>query len=58
MKKFYNHVLDNVDPNRYEIVADMWGQNGWEVFAVLPNGDKWRVFLKREREATEGYESG
>lgn len=53
MKKFYNHVLDNVDPNRYEIVADMWGQNGWEVFAVLPNGDKWRVFLKRERITTE-----
>ena len=49
MKKFYNHVLDNVDPNRYEIVVDMWGQNGWEVVTVLQNGDKWRVFLKRER---------
>ncbi|MDE5886478.1 MAG: hypothetical protein K2H46_02700 [Muribaculaceae bacterium] len=48
MKKFYNHVLHNVDPGKYEITTDMWGNNGWEVCGVHENGDKLRVFLKRE----------
>lgn len=47
-KKFINHVLHNVDPERYDIIVDMWGSNGWEVVTVIPNGDKWRVFFKRE----------
>ena len=49
MKKFYNHILHNVPRDKYEITTDMWWQNGWEVVTVLQNGDKWRVFLKRER---------
>lgn len=47
-KKFINHVLHNVDPERYGITVDVWGSNGWEVVSVIPNGDKWMVFLKRE----------
>ncbi|MDE6338542.1 MAG: hypothetical protein K2K97_01995 [Muribaculaceae bacterium] len=49
MKKFYNHVLNNVPCDKYTLTADMWGQNGWEVVAVHENGDSCRVFLKRER---------
>ncbi|MDE7345405.1 MAG: hypothetical protein K2N48_01540 [Muribaculaceae bacterium] len=57
MKKFYNHVLENVPRDKYEITTDMWGSNGWEVVAVHENGDCYRIFLKREREInTESHE--
>lgn len=47
-KKFYNHVLHNVPRDKYEIITDMWGSNGWEVVTAHENGDNYRVFLKRE----------
>ena len=53
MKRFYNHVLNNVDPDKYVVMADMWGNAGWEVCGVHQNGDKLRVFLKRERQTPE-----
>lgn len=53
MKKFYNHILRNVDPAKMELTLDMWGNNGWEAYAVVPTAGKWTVFLKRERITTE-----
>ena len=53
MKKFYNHVLDNVPYEKYEITTDMWGSNGWEVAGVHDTGDCYRVFLKRERQVSD-----
>ena len=52
-KKFYNHVLDNVPREKYEITTDMWGSNGWEVAGVHDTGDCCRVFLKRERQVPD-----
>lgn len=52
-KRFYNHVLHNVDPEKYVVTADMWGNGGWEVCGVQQNGDKLRVFLKRERQVDD-----
>lgn len=53
MKKFINHILRNVDPAKMELTLDMWGNNGWEAYAVIPTAGKWTVFLKRERITTE-----
>lgn len=54
LKKFYNHVLDSVPREKYEITTDMWGNNGWEVADVHENGaDYYRVFLKRERQVPD-----
>ena len=53
MKKFYNHVLNNVPRDKYTLTADMWGSNGWEVAAVLDTGECYRVFLKRERQVSD-----
>lgn len=50
MKKYYNHILRNVDPEKYVTTVDMWGQGGWEAFAVVPAAGKWIVFLRREHE--------
>ena len=52
-RKFYNHVLENIPRDKYEITTDMWRSNGWEVADVHENGDCYRVFLKRERITTE-----
>lgn len=40
-------VIDNYNLSHNQLDASLEGDEGWECFAVVPEGDKMRFFLKR-----------
>lgn len=49
MKKFEYYSI-HLRPNEDAVqVLDCYGKDGWEAYAIVPNGDTIVVYLKREK---------
>lgn len=49
MKKFEYYTIHLRSEENAVQVLDSYGEDGWEAFHVLPNGDWKAIYLKREK---------
>lgn len=45
--EYQTKLMTSYDVDHYQMDSCLDGDEGWECFAVLPEGDKYRFFLKR-----------
>lgn len=50
MKKFEYYSFHGTHGNATNEFLDELGKDGWEAYAVVPNGDTIVVYLKREKQ--------
>lgn len=45
--EYRNQLIGTYEVNHNQMDSYLDGDEGWECFAVIPEGDKYRFFLKR-----------
>lgn len=49
MKKFEYYTIHLRPGEEVGQVLDLYGEDGWEAFQIMPDGDGAIIFLKREK---------
>ncbi len=49
MKRYEYYSFRGTHGDDINLSLDMLGEDGWEAFAIIPDGDEAVVYLKREK---------